>query len=90
MICPDCQHVSVRCSRCGRSYTEKRERMEELQSRQVQPLCPDCFDIVFPRTVCESCGETFRPHQEWLESRRRYNRPILCKRCQNRQTQQNQ
>lgn len=81
MICPDCANAKVTCSRCGGSFAEKRERVEELQARGADLLCPDCFEQVFPRAVCESCGQTFRPHQGWLEARRSSGKPIWCRSC---------
>lgn len=84
MVCPQCANVTVTCSRCGRTYQEKRERAEDLRSRGVSLLCPDCFDLSFPRTVCERCGEVFRPHRDWLEARRRSGGAVLCKRCQSK------
>ena len=32
MVCPQCANVTVTCSRCGRTYQEKRERVEELRT----------------------------------------------------------
>lgn len=81
MICPACSVVQVKCSHCGKTYQEQRERAEWAKREGKELLCPECFELLFLKTECERCGKKFTIRRDILERHKKFNDKILCKEC---------
>lgn len=81
ILCKRCSIVNVRCSRCGKVYSEQREKLEDLRSRKQPPYCQECHKLEYPTITCESCGTAFRTSRNKIEQLHAQGKQVLCSDC---------